>query len=74
MEKISIVKRRRENDIETDALIRARQREEMRKNEHTYIDSIQQQPSVISLGNPDEISVCSTFYSHINFGGENKDG
>ena len=65
MEKINIVQRRnRTKEIETSALIRARQREEMRKNVHEYMDSIQPQPSVVSLGNPDESNNLDLELSH----------
>ena len=59
MEKISIVQRRRDRgrEIETAALIRARQREEIRKNVHDYIDNLPSPPTVVPVDKPDEDSV-----------------
>ena len=56
MEKISIVQRRRNKsrEIETSALIRARQREEMSKNIDKFMDNVQSQNPALSMAKPDE--------------------
>jgi len=58
MEKISIVQRRRDRsrEIETAALIRARQREEMRQQVYDYMDDLKSKAGVVSLGPVEEFS------------------
>ncbi len=50
MEKISIVQRRRRNkEVQTAALARAKRREQMKKDVHQYLDAIHQKGDVISV-------------------------
>ncbi|MCI0474208.1 MAG: helix-turn-helix domain-containing protein, partial [Ignavibacteria bacterium] len=56
MEKISIVQRRRQNkEIETAALLRAREREEIQRHVHQYLDKIQQQDKCVPVDAPQDV-------------------